>query len=195
MKRSHMMDALLELSMAFALGAALSLVLFAGEAKASDTSSKHYGRQGALRSNDVQFGQVVMVRSVTIENRSKANAGTAIGSAVGYGAARQVKNRDARSAARIAGGVIGGVAGDAVNNRLTKRDGIEVFVRTTGKRGQMEVISIVQDADVIVRTGDNVLLVGSGRDMRVVPAYDLPQSGGYSRSCGPAECGSLRGEP
>lgn len=169
------------------------LMLPFGVASASDTSSKHYGRQGALRAHDVQTGTVVMVRPVSIDNRSKANAGTAIGAAVGYGAARQVKNRDARSAARIAGGVIGGVAGGSVYNRMSRREGIEVFVRTVGKRGQLQMVSIVQDADVLVAVGDEVLLVGSGREMRVVPTVNFGSGG--SLSCGPGQCGSLRGEP
>jgi len=143
------------------------LALYIGTAYGSDTSSRHYGRQEALRSQDVSWGQVLMVRPVTIDNRSKVNAGTAIGGAVGYGAARQVKNRDAQSAAKVAGSVIGGVAGGAINNALTKREGVEVFVRTE-KRGREQVISVVQDADTAFSTGDVVLLVGSGRDMRVV---------------------------
>lgn len=170
------------------------LMLPFGMASASDTSSKHYGRQGALRAHDVQTGTVVMVRRVSIDNRSKANAGTAIGAVVGYGAARQVKNRDVRSATRIAGGVIGGVAGGSLYSRMSRREGIEVFVRIVGKRGQLQMISVVQDDDGPVAVGDDVLLVGTGRDMRVVPANDLGMGASGSVSCDPGQCGSLRGE-
>ena len=186
-------EGMCEFVLTVALGVGLMLTLPKGEANASDTSSKYYGRQGALRANDVQFGTVVMVRPVVVEGRSKANAGTAIGAAVGYGAARQVKNRDARSAARVAWGVIGGVAGDAIHQRFTKRKGIEIFVRTVGKRGQLQMISVVQDDDGPVAVGDDVLLVGTGREMRVVPTTNLGSSG--SVSCGLGLCGSLRGEP
>lgn len=192
-KFKQIADGMLELGTTLALVIGLTVVLPLNAAHASDTSSKHYGRQGALRAHDVQTGTVVMVRPVSIDNRSKANAGTAIGAAVGYGAARQVKSRDARSAARIAGGVIGGVVGGSVYNRMSRREGIEVFVRTVGKRGQLQMVSIVQDADVLVAVGDEVLLVGSGREMRVVPTVNFGSGG--SLSCGPGQCGSLRGEP
>ncbi|TBV69368.1 hypothetical protein [Pseudoxanthomonas winnipegensis] len=165
-------EGLLELGATFAMGLGLLLALPIATAQASDTSGRHYGRQEALRSQDVSWGQVVMVRHVTIDNRSKVNAGTAIGGAVGYGAARQVNNKDAKTAARVAGTVIGGVAGGAINNALTKRDGVEVFVRTN-KRGKEQVISVVQDADTAFATGDVVLLVGSGRDMRVVSTREV----------------------
>lgn len=170
-KLESFIECLLEMGTAMAMALGLILALPINTAQASDTSGRHYGRQEALRSQDVSWGQVVMVRHVTIDNRSRVNAGTAIGGAVGYGAARQVKNRDAQSAAKVAGSVIGGVAGGAINNSLTKREGVEVFVRTE-KRGKEQVISVVQDADTAFATGDIVLLVGSGRDMRVVSTRD-----------------------
>lgn len=151
----------------------LLLALPIATAHASDTSARHYGRQDTMKAQDVQWGQVVMVRYVTIDNRSRVNAGTAIGAAVGYGASRQVKDRDSRSAARVAGTVLGGVAGGAINNALTKRDGQEVFVRTTDRRGNAQVVSVVQDADTAFAQGDMVLLVGKGRDMRVVSTRDM----------------------
>ena len=174
MKISRMIvEGLLEFSLTVAMGLGLLFALPIATAQASDTSGRHYGRQEALRSQDVTWGQVVMVRHVTIDNRSKVNAGTAIGAAVGYGAARQVTSRDARSAARVAGTVLGGVAGGAIHRSVSSREGVEVFVRTE-KRGRAQVISVVQDADEAFATGDMVLLVGSGRDMRVVSTREAP---------------------
>lgn len=104
----------------------------------------------------------------------------------------KVKNRDARSAARVAGGLIGGVAGNAIHQRFTKRDG-EIFVRTVGKRGQLQMISVVQD--------DDFMAVGDNRTF----SRDRPRCDGVHRklegmgasgsvSCNPGQCGSLRGE-
>ncbi|WP_435815276.1 hypothetical protein ACLMM6_05185 [Xanthomonas campestris pv. incanae] len=106
-----------------------------------------------------------MVRSVDIKSDKRLNAGSAIGAAVGYGAAREVKG-DYRSAARIAAGTIGGVAGTAIQKGLSSRRGVEVYVRDleSGK-----VFAIVQADDSLIRTGDKVFLTGKGSKTRVVP--------------------------
>ena len=107
------------------------------------------------------------------------NAGSAIGGAVGYGVSRQVKG-DQRRAAQVAGTVIGGVAGTAVHNAMTGKRGLEIYVRDfSDKRGR--VLVIVQEADVMVRQGDRVFLVGKGQKTRVVPmvvADTVPMSQG-----------------
>lgn len=48
-----------------------------------------------------------MVRTVQLKSDQRLNVGSAVGAAVGYGAARKVDG-DYRNAARVAGGVIGG---------------------------------------------------------------------------------------
>ena len=62
--------------------------------------------------------------------------------------------------------MIGGVAGTAIPNGVSKRRGVEVYVRDldAGK-----VIAIVQADDLQVRTGDKVFLTGKGSKTRVVP--------------------------
>ena len=113
------------------------------------------------------MGEVLMVRPVQLKSDKKVNAGSAIGAAVGYGAARKVDG-DYRNAARVAGGVIGGVAGTAIQNSLSGRRAIEIYVRDLSDKRQ-RVIAIVQDADVDLREGDRVFLVGKGSKTRVVP--------------------------
>lgn len=132
---------------------------------ADSTSARRYGASEALSVQSAHLGEVLMVRSVDIKSDKRVNAGSAIGAAVGYGAAREVKG-DYRSAARIAAGTIGGVAGTAVQNGLSKRRGVEVYVRDleSGK-----VIAIVQADDLPIRTGDKVFLTGKGSKTRVVP--------------------------
>lgn len=119
----------------------------------------------ALSVQNARLGEVLMVRSVDIKSDKRLNAGSAIGAAVGYGAAREVKG-DYRSAARIAAGTIGGVAGTAIQNGLSSRRGVEVYVRDleSGK-----VFAIVQADDSLIRTGDKVFLTGRGSKTRVVP--------------------------
>lgn len=148
---------------------ATAVLLSATPARAeSDTSSRNYSREQALTSRNIQEGVVVMVRDVKIANRSKVNTGSVLGAAIGFGAAQQVKNRDARNAARIVGAAAGGVAGGAIQRAASDRDGLEIFIRTE-QRGRSNVISIIQDADISVQPGQSVLISGSGRDVRVIP--------------------------
>jgi len=136
-------------------------------AQATDTSAQHYGRQQALTGQKVRMGEILMVRNVTIDNDKRVNAGTAIGGAVGVAAGRQVKNRDSRRVGQVAGGIIGGMAGTSVQRAVSKRQGLEIYVRDLSKRDQ-PIIAIVQDADVVLREGDRVFLTGSGSKTRVV---------------------------
>jgi len=162
---------------------ALALALSAPAAFAGDsTSARRYGSSEALSVQDARLGEVLMVRTLQLKSDQRLNAGSAIGAAVGYGAANQVKNRDCRNAARVAGGVIGGVAGTAVQNGLSGRRAVEIYVRDLSDRRQ-RVLAVVQDADVDVREGDRVFLVGKGKKTRVVPLDASPERiGDYSRA-------------
>jgi outer membrane lipoprotein SlyB len=134
---------------------------------ADNTSSRLYGTSEALSVQDARLGEVLMVRSVYLKSDKKINAGSAIGAAVGYGAASKVES-NYRNAARVAGGVIGGVAGTAIQNGFSGRRAVEIYVRDLTDNRQ-RLIAIVQDADVDVRHGDQVFLVGKGNRTRVVP--------------------------
>lgn len=147
---------------------AIGVVAGSVPAVASDTSARHYGRQDTMRTQDVQSGRVLLVREIQIDNRSRANTGTAIGGAVGIAAAQAVKSSDGRKVARIVGGTSGALAGGAIHNAVTSRRGIEVVVETTDRRGRTQVVSIVQDNDQAIRAGDQVLLIGRGAQQRVV---------------------------
>lgn len=151
-------------AMVFFLALASFLPLTASAA--DNSSARRYGASEALSVQNARLGEVLMVREVAIQSDKKVNAGSAIGAAVGYGVANQVKSRDYRNAARVAGGVIGGVAGTAIQNGVSKRQGVEVYVRDleSGK-----VIAIVQAVDLPIRAGSKVFLTGRGSNTRVVP--------------------------
>lgn len=147
---------------------AIALAALVPSAFAADNTSSHrYGTSEALSVQDARLGEVLMVRPAKLKSDKKVNAGSAIGAAVGYGATRKVDG-DYRSAARVAGGVIGGVAGTAIQNSFSGRRAVEIYVRDVSDKRQ-RVIAIVQDADVDVRKGDQVFLVGKGSKTRVVP--------------------------
>lgn len=177
---------------------ALALALVAPAASAADsTSARRYGSSEALSVQDARLGEVLMIRTVQLKSDQRLNAGSAIGAAVGYGAANQVKNRDYRNAARVAGGVIGGVAGTAVQKGLSGHRAVEIYVRDLSDRRQ-RVLAVVQDADVDVREGDQVFLVGKGKRTRVVPIARMdvsPWGGGENVSaCGVGACGVSLGD-
>lgn len=152
---------------ALILSLALASLLPLTASAADNTTARRYGSSETLSVQNARLGEVLMVREVVLQSDKKVNAGSAIGAAVGYGAAREVKG-DYRSAARVAGGVIGGVAGTAIQNGVSKRKrkGVEVYVRDleSGK-----VIAIVQADDLPIRAGDKVFLTGKGSKTRVVP--------------------------
>lgn len=147
------------------LSLALASLLPLTASAADNTSARRYGNSETLSVQKARLGEVLMVRSVDIKSDKRLNAGSAIGAAVGYASVRDV-NKNYRSASRIAAGTIGGVAGTAVQNGLSKRRGVEVYVRDleSGK-----VIAIVQADDLPVRAGDKVFLTGKGSKTRVVP--------------------------
>lgn len=147
------------------LSLALAGLLPLTASAADTTSARRYGTSETLSVQSARLGEVLMVRSVDIKSDKRLNAGSAIGAAVGYGAVRGV-NSSYRSASHIAAGTIGGVAGTAVQNGLSKRKGVEIFVRDleSGK-----VIAIVQSDDLPIRTGSKVFLTGKGNKTRVVP--------------------------
>lgn len=175
---------------------ALALALVVPTAFAVDnTSARRYGTSEALSVQDARLGEVLMVRPIQLKSDKKVNAGSAIGAAVGYGAARKVDG-NYRSAARVAGGVIGGVAGTAIQNGLSGRRAIEIYVRDLSDKRQ-RVIAIVQDADVDVREGDRVFLVGKGSKTRVVPIPHPTSSEESKRprvACGWGGCTNSRAE-
>ncbi len=169
---------------------AIALAALVPSAFAADnTSSRRYGTSEALSVQDARLGEVLMVRPVQLKSDKKVNAGSAIGAAVGYGAARKVDG-DYRNAARVAGGVIGGIAGTSIQNGLSGRRAIEIYVRDLSDNRQ-RVVAIVQDADVDVREGDRVFLVGKGSKTRVVP-IPHPMLSGESKlpqvACGWGGC-------
>lgn len=149
-----------------ALAVALTLAV-PDAAQASNYSARRYGTSEALTVQDARLAEVLMVREVSLSSDKRVNSGSAIGAAVGYGVARQVKG-DQRRAAQVAGTALGAVAGTGIQNRLTQRRAFEIYVREVDDR-RGRVLAIVQDMGVDIRQGDRVFLVGKGKKTRVVP--------------------------
>ena len=135
---------------------------------AQSISGSSFQRSEALGTQNVRLGEVLMVRTVEIEGKKGMGAGTVIGGAVGYGVARSVSGRHGNNfGTAVIGSVLGGATGQAVQGMVTRRRGVQIFVRDLEKRGQ-PVVSIVQEDDQGIRSGDKVFLSGSGSRTRVI---------------------------
>lgn len=137
----------------------IACLLMAPATWAAQSSARTYTAQEVQRAQSVRVARVLMVREVRITS-GKTAAGTAVGAAVGYGLSHNTDHR----AARVLGSIVGGATGRAVQGQFYRR-GYEIYLQERNGK----TWAIVQEADVVVREGDTVALVGSGRKLRVVP--------------------------
>ncbi len=107
---------------------------------------------------NVRMGVVESVRPVTIEG-TQSGVGAVAGGAVGGVAGSTVGKGKGSTIGSVVGAVIGGVAGQAIEERTTKKEGLEITVKLDS--GQL--IAVTQEADEQFQTGDRVrILSGSG---------------------------------
>jgi outer membrane lipoprotein SlyB len=117
----------------------------------SSRSSEVYSRDQARKAQTVQLGTVEMVKPVQIEG-TKSIVGPAAGAAAGGVLGSTIGGGSGRTVATVLGAIAGGAAGAAVEEGITKKNGLEITVKLD--RG--EVISVVQEADVPFAVGDRV---------------------------------------
>lgn len=126
----------------------LSASLLAG--CADPYSGTVYRADQAKQVQTVNYGTITKIRPVTIDGNSGIGVGTIGGGTGQYlGAA--------------AGAIGGGLLGNAVENRATRKSGIEIEVKL--ENGQR--VSVVQSADEAFSVGQKVRIVGSGSSARV----------------------------
>lgn len=93
----------------------------------------------------------------TRESANVYATGGIAGSTVGQGKGSSV--------AGVLGAVAGGVAGQAIEEKVTRKDALEITVRLDSG----ELRAIVQEADADIRPGQRVRLLTSGGVTRVTP--------------------------
>ena len=118
------------------------MALLALAACAPSQSPGVYQRDQAMRAMEVQTGVIENIRGIVIEgNRSVASqvggavVGGVLGSTVGSGSGRRV--------ATAAGATAGTVAGQAIEERASRQEGVELTVRL----GDGSVIAVAQAVD------------------------------------------------
>ncbi len=139
-----------------ALSAALASLAIVG--CASSQSGSSYSRGQTRGEMNVRMGVVESVRQVTIEG-SNTPVGTVAGGVIGGIAGSNVGGGKGSTVGSILGAVAGGVAGSALEERVTKKQGVEITVKLDG--GQY--VAITQEADEQFHPGERVrILSGQG---------------------------------
>jgi outer membrane lipoprotein SlyB len=129
---------------------------------ASSQSGSAYTREQARQEMHVRQGVVESVREVTLEG-TKSGAGTFAGAAVGGVAGSNVGGGKGQIIGAILGAVAGGVAGSAIEEGVTKKNGLEITVKLDN--GQL--VAIVQEGDERFHPGERVRILSGNGTTRV----------------------------
>lgn len=129
---------------------------------ASSQSGGSYSRSQTRGEMNVRMGVVESVRQVTIEG-AQSGTGTVAGAVVGGIAGSNIGHGRGSTVGSVLGAVIGGVAGQAIEEKTTKKDGVEITVKLEGGK----LIAITQEADEQFRPGERVRILTGGGVTRV----------------------------
>ena len=125
---------------------------------AGSQSGGSYSRSQTRGEMHVRLGVVESVRTVTIEG-TQSGVGAVAGGAIGGVAGSNIGQGKGSTIGSIVGAVAGGVAGQALEERMGRKEGIEITVKLDS--GQL--IAITQEADEKFAPGERVrVLSGSG---------------------------------
>lgn len=140
------------------------LAVFLAAGCASSKSGSAYTRDEARREMSVRAGIVESVREVTIEG-TKTPIGAGAGAVTGGIAGSAVGAGRGSAVGAVIGAVAGGVAGAAIEEGVTRKNGVEVTVKLDN--GQL--VAVVQEDDgTQFRPGERVrILSGTSGGSRV----------------------------
>ncbi|MDH3588835.1 MAG: hypothetical protein OEQ74_05470 [Gammaproteobacteria bacterium] len=126
----------------------------------------HYGRHEARVPQQVTYGTVEELRLVTIEG-TKSRIGPIIGAIIGGRAFEDVGDGTGGEVMEVVGAVAGGVAGAAVEEGVTRRQGVEITVMLRDG----DEIAVVQEIDpkTDFRIGDPVRVLFLDGYARITP--------------------------
>lgn len=129
---------------------------------ASSNSGSVYSRDDARKVQTVRTGIVESVRQVKLEG-TKTPIGTVAGGAVGGIAGSSVGGGRGSAIAAVIGAVAGGIAGSAIEEGVTRKDGLEITIKLDGGG----LVAVVQEADEAFNIGEKVRLIENGSTTRV----------------------------
>ena len=144
-------------------GSAIALAsLLVLSACAPGQGANSYSRSQARTEQSVRMGTVEGVRVVRLEG-PRSPIGTLAGGVVGGVAGSTVGGGRGSTIAAVIGAVAGGLAGSAIEEGVTRKEGVEVTVRLDN--GNM--IAITQEADEQFKPGERVRVLSGGGVSRV----------------------------
>jgi len=131
---------------------------------ASNLSGDSYSRSEARIVQQVDYGVIVQLRPVRIEG-TKTPIGTGAGALVGGLAGSSVGGDTTSKVMAVVGAVAGGLAGAAIEEGVTRTQGVEITVKMDNGR----TIAIVQALSPNERlsVGERVRVIHSGENVRV----------------------------
>ncbi|MFP4315009.1 MAG: glycine zipper 2TM domain-containing protein [Desulfovibrionales bacterium] len=129
----------------------LTLALAGMAGCAPSREGKVYSRSQARVMHDVHYGTVLQVEPVTIEG-TRSGFGTLGGALVGGVLGSLIGRGKGRTLSTVGGALGGAAAGAGGEEAVTSKDAIEIAVELDNG----EIVSIVQEPDVVYRTGDRV---------------------------------------
>ena len=131
----------------------------------SNLGGDDYSRSEARRTMRVWFATIESVRPVRLEGtRSPVGsmAGAVVGGVIGHSLGG--RSHVASTVGAVAGAVAGGVGGAALEEGITRRQGVEITI----KLDNGEYLAVVQeDGGENFQPGERVRLVGDGQTTRV----------------------------
>lgn len=143
---------------------AVSVLFVTGCANRSASSSVYtYGQ--AQNEQIVRLGTVQSVRYITIQSDKPSGFGGLSGAALGGVAGSTIGGGRGNVLATIGGGILGGLAGNAIENRVDKKQGLEITVSMDNG----ETRAIAQEADVMFTAGQRVRVLSGNGPTRVTP--------------------------
>ncbi|MTI13757.1 outer membrane lipoprotein [Sansalvadorimonas verongulae] len=145
-------------------GFVVSTVVLAG--CQSTMTSNVYSREEARAIQTIQEGTIIDLKSVTIEGTQSGIGGIAGGVAGGL-AGSGIGGGSGSGIASVGGAVLGGVLANMAEEKMTRKQGVNITIRLTN--GQL--ISIVQEVDpqMIFQNGQHVRIYSQQGTNRVVP--------------------------
>ncbi|MEI8205961.1 MAG: glycine zipper 2TM domain-containing protein [Kiritimatiellales bacterium] len=130
---------------------------------ASSNSGEVYSRDQARRTQTVQMGTVQFVKNIQIEG-TKSGVGVVGGGVAGGVIGSTIGSGKGSILAAVGGAALGAVGGAVAEEKLTKKNGLEITV----KLDSGSIIAVVQEADVMYSVGERVrVLTGSDGTTRV----------------------------
>lgn len=129
----------------------MSVCLFMTTACQSSRSGKVYSRDAARAAQTVKLGTVEFVDEVQIEG-TKSPVGAIAGGVLGGVLGSTIGGGSGQRVATAGGALVGAGAGALAEERITRKDGLEITVKLDDGTS----VSIVQENDVPFAAGDRV---------------------------------------